>query len=708
METSLFALKSWITSALLAVGGSTGLWVSQDQTDRAAAMLGEYVPADTVFYAGGVATPAVLAQLDYLYAQPDLELDAETIAQEIERGAGYAPLQRFGAAVVRSLFSPGSTMTDVYERLGLSLFGAHELFLDGLVPVFHFTAAPGDLFVNYWTQQGLSAGLPVSEKSIAGQAYVSIQLTPPQESDRVDLIIAQRGEVAVLSFAAPFDSAGELSQRLRIRAPEQSLRNTETLAELKRRYEFTNDFNLIMDIQRLAGALLKTEPSRMATDIEALFALIGEPDMADTLTQVCREEYSELASWTPRLVGGYTQVETSPELRLASRSVIEIQNGDALRKLNLLNGHVPQHVGDFDNQLLGLGVGVDMDQLLPVTVELWNRFTQRTFACAELRQVQQQMQQTNPALMGLVTGMAQGVKGVGLSIFDLEIGEGYAPLQKLDLLLSVATQNPALLASLAAGSPFGAYGQIPLDGSAATVDLSEIQPGLTGQISVNGQFIALSTGSRSAAAASQLKREELTPNGLMQLSLNYPAFGRLIERFPVDQLQSEVGNSDTSLCVERTWLANLLRQAPLRAGYTLGFSEYGIDTSSLFALAKPSEPSEIPPLVGRYQIFDHTYECDRGERIGIEELRADGTGSYRERDPADSCEVYALDYRWTQTGNQLLFEGLNSQGRETCAAEWENYGPYSARCELIADEAGFACLYSEDDFESLFKYRLIN
>ncbi len=704
MEPGLLAVKSWITSALLSVGGSTGLWVADDVADH---RLGEYVPADTVLYAGGRATPAVLAQLDYLYAQPDLEFDAETIAQELESGSGYAPLQRFGAAVVRNLFAPGSDMADVYARLGLSMSGNQELFLDGLVPVLHIAAEDNNRFVEFWELQARSAGLSVAERRIAGHEYLSIRLTPPNETEQIDLVVTQRGDTAVLSFTTPFDSAGELAQRLRIATPAESLKSSGALASLKQRYGFTNDFNLVLDIQRLAEAFLNTQSSRMATDIEALSALLQEPSPADSLTQVCREEYARIAGWTPRIVGGYTSVETEPELRVASRSVVEIKTGDTLQKLNLLNGHVPQHVADFDAQLLGFGLGLDMDQLLPVTIQLWNQFTQATFACAEIRQVQQEMLQNNPALMGMLTGMAQGVKGIGVSLYDLEFGTALAPIKQLDLLISVATQNPALLASLAAGSPAAAYGQIPLDGSSATVDFGDIQPGLTAEVAVKGQYITLSTGEQSTAAANNLRSEGLAPNGLMQMSLNYPAFGDLVASFPVDELQNGAGSDETSLCIERTRLANLLRQTPLRAGYSMGITAEGLDTTTLFALAEPESAPAVEP-VGRYQIYDHTYSCDQGERIGIETIRADGTGSYSETDGRGTCELYELEYRWRQAGNQLLFEGQSSRGRDDCTAQWEEYGPYNASCALIAETDGFTCLYAEDGYESLFEYRPIN
>jgi len=696
-------MKALILAALVAASGSGGYWFWQQQQGNTAE-LGAFVPADTALYIGGQTSPAIVAQIENIYSQPDLGGDIESLAREIGQGGDYPALNRFAAALMRDLFAPGSDVTAVYQRLGLQLTGPQQLFLDGLVPVLHISAQEGGRFTQFWAQHGRSAGLPVFDNQLGGQNYTRIQLSSPEESDRLDLILAQRDGMAVLTFTTPFDSDGELAQRLRIEQPQNSLLNSGKLVELAQRYGFTGDFSLLLDIEGMTRAFLAVDQSRMAKDLEALFALLQEPAPSTTLTQVCREEYAQMASWVPRMVAGYTSVKTEPGIEIQSRSVVEVKAGPVLDQLNLLNGHLPTHVVDPNAQLFGLGLGLDMDQLMPVTVQLWNQFTQQTFACAELRQLQQQASANNPAMLGLVTGMAQGVKGLGLSVYDFSYGDALTPIKELDMLFSIATSNPALLASMAAGSPAGAFGKIPTDGSKSTIDLSDIQPGLSAEVGLSGQHLTLAMGSRAKAAATALATDPLTPNGLLQMSLNYPAFGDLVEKFPLDQIQPLIGDSDTSACLERARVVELLRQQQIKAGYTLGFAPQGFDSRVDMKIERPQQRASVNP-VGRYELYDLTWDCPQGTRIGVEELRADGTGQYQETDGAGGCVTYAYDYRWSQTGNRLAFDITSSRGRNDCASNWEEYGSYTASCELLPAETGFGCIYKDDESEGLFAYK---
>jgi len=696
-------MKSLIVAALVAAGGGGSYWFWQQQ-QSGEVELGGYVPADTALYIGGQTSPAIVSQLEHLYAQPDMGTDIEMLASEIEQGGDYPALNRFAASLMRDLFAPGTNIQALYSRLGLVISGPQQLFVDGLVPVLHISAEKSATFTQFWAQHGRSAGLPVFENELDGSPYTRIQLSPPEETNRIDLIVAQTGEMAVLTFAAPFDSDNELAQRLRLKQPEENLLQSGTLGQIAQRYGFTKEFSFLLDIEAIAKAVLGVDQTRMAKDLEALFALTQEPAPAATLTQVCREEYASIAGWVPRIVAGYTSIQTEPGVSISSRSVLEVKSGEVLNQLNLLNGHVPNHVADANQQLFGLGVGLDMDQLMPVTVQLWNQFTQQTFACAELRQMQQQAASNNPAMLGLFTGMAQGIKGVGLSLYDFTYGNAIQPIKSLDLLLSVATQNPALLASMAAGSPAAAFGQIPTDGSTASVDLSEIQPGLSAEVGLKGQHLTFAMGAKGRAAANALASEALEPNGLLAMSLNYPAFGRLVEAFPLDAIEPLITDSETSVCLERARVVELLRQQPIKAAYRMGFSPQGFDSTVDLDIDAQEEPGLINP-VGSFTLYDQTWDCPQGVMVGVEEIRADGTGTYEESDESGACSTYAYDYRWSQSGNRLSFDITSSRGRSDCVGDWEEYGTFAASCRLIPSAEGFGCIYEDDESDGLFAYK---
>lgn len=702
-------MKSWLLAALIAAGGSGGYLFWQNYYTPQPSSLGQYVPADTVLYLGGSTNPAILAQIEHVYSSPDMADNIELLAQRLdqgsERGGSYPSLNRFAASLLRDLFAPGSNLQSIYKRLGLNISGSQQVFVDGLVPVMHLSAADNsDTFTNFWAQHGRSAGLAVYSDSLDGQGYTRIQLSPPESVNRLDLIIAQRQGMAIISFATPLDTEGELAQRLRMTEPNDSLVSSGKIAQLIQAYGFTDDFSFLFDIEGVTRAIMQLDQSRMGQDVESLFALLQEPPPTQTLTQVCRQEYARIASWMPRVVAGYTAIQTAPTLQLDSRSILEIKAGDVLNQLQLLNGHVPVHVKDPKTQLLGIGLGLDMDQLMPVVVQLWNQFNQQTFACEALRQAQARASQNNPALMGLVTGMLQGVKGVGLSLYDFQYGGPTKPVGAIDMLLSIATENPALLTSLAAGLPFADLGSIPIDGSQVQINLSQLQPGLFAEVGVNGKHLTFASGNRAISAASLLKTENIDANALMQLSINYPAFSGLVEKIPLDQIQPLVTDSDTSLCLERAKLTEILRQQPIIAGYGLAFSEAGLDSSVSIAMDKPVAAAEFD-VIGRFKLFDQTWDCSNGYLIGYEELRADGTGSFREQDSLGRCDTYAYDYKWTRESNQIKFEIANPRGRESCESQWSTYDGYTASCQLISSDSGFACIYEDDESEGLFVYR---
>ena len=116
-----------------------------------------------------------------------------------------------------------------------------------------------------------------------------------------------------------------------------------------------------------------------------------------------------------------------------------------------LRGHLPGHVDD--DQLFGLAVATDMDKLVPTLMKLWQQAGEVKFSCPQLQQLQQQLKTTSPAPLGVATGMMQGIKGFGMSLYGLEFSDpalveaGDAAVRP-DLLVSLATENPELVISL--------------------------------------------------------------------------------------------------------------------------------------------------------------------------------------------------------------------------------------------------------------------
>ncbi len=701
-------MKGWILGiALIAGAGAGGAYYWKQSLEVSDRQLASYVPADTALYFGVRADSGLLSQMEGFYSHPGLGKDLQLLVDELQKGGGNPELRAFASSVLKDLIDTDGNAVSFFNQLGLDAAGAQQIYLDGMVPVVHLTSKTAGQFRSYWETRAKQSGLRIFSEDISQQNLLRIRLTPASQPLSVDLLIAESGNTAVLSFVTPLDTPEELAQRVLVKQPEKSLVASGRLDQLKQKYQFTDHMALFVDIQHIARAVLNTESSRLSDDISQLFQLIGEVTVDQQLSQQCRNEYSDLASWVPQLVAGYTKVETDPELRLQSRSVLEIKSGDTLNLLKALNGHLPSHVSELDKQIIGLGVALDMDQLMPVLVQLWTSFNQIQFQCAELQRLQRQMAQNNPALLGVFTGMAQGIKGVAASLYDLEFGSLNSPVKSIDLLLTIATANPQLVANLVSTSPIGKL-SLPLDGSTGQVDLSELIPGLEGRTAIRGSHITLSTGPVSDTEATKLATESLDKNGLFEMSVNYPAMTGVIEKLPVNELQPLLsGARDTSLCLEHARTVDLLQRYPFSASYRTAFSDLGLQTDLRIGLDRVADEAAYNP-VGKYRVEDQTWDCPRGVESGYEEINQDGTGRFYQVSPDQKCELFEYRYNWTQNANRLIFDINSSRSRDNCKAEWDGYESYTAECTLTAIEGGFSCIYDDGESEGLFAYRRIN
>jgi hypothetical protein len=146
------------------------------------------------------------------------------------------------------------------------------------------------------------------------------------------------------------------------------------------------------------------------------------------------------------------------------------------------------------------------------------------FQCEPLAQLQAELEQANPAMIGMATGMADGVKGIGLSVldFELDMAGGEPNLKKLDSLLSLSADDPAFLLEMV--KPFAPMlAGIDLK-SGEDVDLSDFIPpefGVSAKLGLRGQHLVLFTGEGSKKLADGLKGEALTANGLYSMSADY-------------------------------------------------------------------------------------------------------------------------------------------------------------------------------------------
>ncbi|MBA4503424.1 hypothetical protein [Marinobacterium marinum] len=706
-------MQKWIgAGVLVAVAGAGIAWQQGWFGDNGSGLGGigsitssepltAYIPADTILYAGGHADAKQMEYLQQLPLMANSQFQTKALLDELRRSSGnQSPQGRFGATLLTDFISHSGTYGDMAEFYGLDMTQPQAIYMDGMVPVVRFGLKDESKFWQALEQASAESGLQPREVSI-GETAVKLWRLSPEDEKLLELAVNVRDGIATITAFHFLDQEADQKQRLALVKPAKSLADSGELEQLQKTYKFDTSMQAILHFHRLTQGILQPESNGFGQDLSALLTALEKPLPAQEMDAACRTELLDLVAQVPRAVSGTTSTLNGNQLEMNNRSVLEIKNAEVVETLSSMRGHVPSHTRHSDGQMLGFGIGLDIDNLVPAATTLFNKATATESSCDHIRRIQNDLSGANPAMLGMFTGMIQGSKGAGFSLYDLQLDANKPIPSSYDFLVSVATSNPQPLLGMLAMSPLGQQIQIPTDGSLADVDLSFVAPGLSLKAGMQGNHLVAFAGEKAQAAVNALKEESLEPNGLFQLSADYTRFADLLDAIP-PELASEMntGMPGTSGCVAQAQLSHMLRSQGLNIDYTIGVIDQGVNTD-INMLLDTSSQLPINP-VGTYTLMDQTYDCASGEALGTEEIRDDKTGSYTYE--VDGCEIYRSEYTWSQQGNRLDVMQTKAESRSSCEDEWNQDELVNSQCLMLPTEQGFRCLYSDDDREALFNY----
>ncbi|GGC00985.1 hypothetical protein GCM10011352_28920 [Marinobacterium zhoushanense] len=704
------AIPALILALLVVVGGwlwQSG-WLGGGSKGYTA-----YVPADTVLYFGGTTNPEVSKRMsDYPIGALDPAQLAELFDRMEQRAGDDAPGMELLRAFLLDFSAHSATYGELFAHYGFDLDAEQAIYMHGLYPVMRMPIADTAAFEAFWAGLSEESGVSPVEEVREG---VNLQRWPLGRiggQGSIELVVAMQESLATITLFSSTDSELSQLERIGLRQPESSLADSGELPALIEAQGFSNDFAGFIHIQRLAEGLLGAKANGLSRDIDALASSLGETSpIGRDLSPVCRNEFAGLASGVPRMLFGYQSVGVEGDtVGIKARSLLEISSAEVVGPLMDLRGHLP---GQIDGeQMLGLALATNMDTLVPTLTKLWREAGKLSFSCPQLQQAQRQMMATSPAPLGVVTGMAQGIKGVALSLYDIRFSEASGLPESVDLLLSLATENPELLLSLfnttVVPQSGGRVAELPLNGDLTEVDLGFLSPGLKATLGLEGQHLVVYSGEQGARAAKALAGEPLDSNGLMAVSIDYSRIGQWFSTLP-NALLSQVAGATDEFCLMQARVRKAMISQPMRMRYRADMESGGLSAQTdLEMLPVNHAVPEADELIGRYELRDLNQNCGQPPMIGHEEINADGTGFYTEYDATGQCETLRYNYRWTKVGDQLRFDVQGGEYRDACNQEWGAMDAHAAQCEILASDGGFDCIYTDDEGEGLYRYRRVN
>ena len=240
----------------------------------------------------------------------------------------------------------------------------------------------------------------------------------------------------------------------------------------------------------------------LATDnqhqLEMLQVMRSEP---------CRSEIKSITDNWPQLVMGIKHFDvTADKLSYISHVAAEVRHQKLLETLQLMRGVMPTSQSP-DQPMFSVGLGLSVDKLTQVIGQMTNITSSLHYECPLLNKLNEATQaDLGAATMGVVmfSGLARGVEGISLNIFDLDIDASDAsdPVKGVDTAITVTAADPATLVQTLQMMPqLAMLAELPLDGTEISLNAMlpvPMPPGVELKAAVKENNIVLFSGGKAA------------------------------------------------------------------------------------------------------------------------------------------------------------------------------------------------------------------
>lgn len=548
--------------------------------DRPAATDREAARPDDPVVESGSAGNDLLARIDadspYVYANlrrlPEdlvdrmwalneaMSADSEEAWEELSGDEDIPPM---AAALIDELMKLRTR--ENWEAAGLHSNPIAALHAIGVYPLFHYELADAAAFRAKLATIEARAGTPLPTREVDGEELIWVDLQPP-------FGIALHHDEQFVSMAVVPDLPGVLERVTGGAGPERAL-EAGTLEDLNRSFGFVPHGSGFIDWAAITARLLDaddalTVPLRATFDGEEIAA---NPD--------CVAEYSAVARALPRMVFGYTRLDTAG---IGMHMRQEFGNGFGERLADIAD--TGTRLDRPLNGVANFGLAANLVAARNFARGLVEEWAENPPACPKLAHINQQVPNWQAALNRPIPPVVTNLRGIFLDLAQLSLTpEG---LPDGGGALAVFMNNPQLLVGMAQMfSPAVAELDLRPGGEPKAVP-----PGLVPQIDGLGVEAFLALGERAlglAVGTDQVPRmqELLETDGgdglLMAGRFDFNALADLVDA-AVDQM-GEDSDGATAIDMNRQ---NLRTFAEIydRAGYRVGLTEAGLDMHLDFEL----------------------------------------------------------------------------------------------------------------------------
>ncbi len=509
------------------------------ETPKSVTTMLDLVPADTIFFSGGVEAFPLKETLQWSAKNFNVlqDVDPETlfpVPQDEQVPAGQRMAIQLWLDYYAMMLAPETAL----DTWGIKDQPFITTYTVGLAPVLmRVSLKDVSAFEKKVTDLEAKAGISSTPETLKEATFRRYTLNEKDPS--VDLIIGvdNTRNHAVFMLDIGVDSEQTLAIALGQQKPEKTLAATGRVEALLKQYNLHPACIGYLDHQQLITGLTTKEGNSIAKMMQILAPQMPETSglLEELQTEGCRNDLVAMGEDWPQTVFGYTTLELAAKpSRINSLVVIENKDKVLLDGLQSLRGFVPQYATKSPQApVAAFALGLNVEKIAPFLTERWTAITQKEYSCSFLKEMQNDVKSQQPMALAMMTGMAPGVQGLGFSLMSLELEAaeaGAPPMPKsIDALISLAVKNPtALVQTIGAFFPPLAQLQLPADGTPAQLPLPVPLP-FSVMAAINGSHLTVYTGEQSKALAQGLASESLeSSQGFMAMNVDYGKYYGLI------------------------------------------------------------------------------------------------------------------------------------------------------------------------------------
>ena len=502
-----------------AAAGVGYLYQNQDQKSAETNLLLSQVPADTL------ALSYLTKPIDhYEYANAFGYTGQQPMA-DLFIGEELTPGQKFIIDFVDAYTSASTSSESLKSFLGTGDLVNPVMYTLGLVPVYKLPLeTPAAFWQTLDKQEALSdvKHEMIKLETVEYRRYTLIPATT--DNEEINLAVAVVDNILTITLDIPsLGSENPLKTAFGLTAPKLSIADTDRLEKLQEKYGEDNNSFMFVDFRQIVEGLTSTDGNQMARQVMAL-------DLATELEAArapeCHSELSQIAKNWPQMIAFTQYAVEKGTASMKGGMIFESNNQAILDALKSIRGVVSD--SQTDKSMFSVSLGVDAGALASAVGEIWSDLTMPSYQCSFLSQAQQNINQHNPSLaVSMGSGMVQGLKGIGLEMFGVDIdtnGPDGPELGQVDGIISVAADDPNKLLQVAQGLAPNLQ-QVTIKPDNKPVNIGGIVEPYIGKhmdiyLRLNNGHLALYHGKNAEKVSEEIMKQPLTANGLMDFSLD--------------------------------------------------------------------------------------------------------------------------------------------------------------------------------------------